>query len=96
MIYVKWRWFHSFLDEPVLIFAELDDDRWLLREVAVFSDGRREYQDGRGTVLSEMPYDSNAEINAADEFQIEFIEEKVFAAEWKKACEEGMDRNGAV
>ncbi len=40
MKYIKVKWLHSHPDEPVLLYSELDKDRWETRKVEVFADGR--------------------------------------------------------
>jgi hypothetical protein len=40
MIYLKVKWNHSFSDEPVLLYSELDRKRWELRKIEVFPNGR--------------------------------------------------------
>jgi hypothetical protein len=35
---VLWR--HHFPDEPVLLYSELDDERWETRKVEIWRDGR--------------------------------------------------------
>jgi hypothetical protein len=39
MEYIKVKWLHSHPDEPVLLYSELDDNRWETRKVEVFADG---------------------------------------------------------
>ena len=40
MEYIMVKWLHSHPDEPVLLYSELDKDRWETRKVEVFADGR--------------------------------------------------------
>ena len=43
MNYLTVRWKHSLSTEPVLLYSEIDDDRWERRKVEVFRDGRQGY-----------------------------------------------------
>jgi hypothetical protein len=43
MKYVKVRWIHSFPDEPIWLFSELDDEQWETRKVEIFADGAKGY-----------------------------------------------------
>jgi len=45
MTYIRVRWIHTFPDEPVLLFSEIDGQRWEARKVDFFSDGRLGYAD---------------------------------------------------
>ena len=56
MIYLKVKWNHSFSDEPVLLYSELDRERWEVRKVEVFPGGRMAYAGpgvavGRGGII---------------------------------------------
>jgi len=39
MTYLKVKWIHSHPDAPVLLYSELDRERWEVRKVEVFRDG---------------------------------------------------------
>jgi hypothetical protein len=43
MIYIKVKWSHSFPDEPILLYSELDRERCEIRKVEAFPGGRMGY-----------------------------------------------------
>ena len=89
MNYLKVKWIHTYPDQPVFIYSELDDDRWELRKVEIFPDGRMGYADpevevGR-TGLSELPLPSFEKIAADPEFEPEVISKAEFERIWARA-----------
>lgn len=40
MTYFKCKWNHAHGDEPVLMYSELDEERWETRKVEIFRDGK--------------------------------------------------------
>jgi hypothetical protein len=40
MTYFKCKWNHAYRDEPVLLYSELDEERWETRKVEIFRDGK--------------------------------------------------------
>jgi hypothetical protein len=72
MTYIRVVWKHSFEDQPILLFSELDDDRWETRKVEVFRDGRVAYADGKsefgGAVLGEKRVPPQSEIASDPQF----------------------------
>ncbi|OXM61902.1 DUF6881 domain-containing protein [Amycolatopsis vastitatis] len=87
--YVKVRWDHGFADEPVELFSELGEDRYEVRKVDVYRDGRADWADaGRETDtigLGEVPFPGLGEINAQPEFHAEVITAEEFEAAWVRA-----------
>lgn len=59
MGYLRVEWTQHNPEMPVEIYSELDEDRWEVRKVEVFADGRVQYSDGvestGRTDLSELP-----------------------------------------
>ncbi len=43
--YIKVRWLHTSPDDPVLLYSELDAERWEQRKVDIFADGRTGFAD---------------------------------------------------
>jgi hypothetical protein len=84
---VKWR--HESEDEPVLLYSELDDDRWEVRKVEVYRDGQCDHANSTestgSTRLGEIPVPPLAEIAAAPEFEAKEISEHEFEEVWAKA-----------
>ncbi|PKV82652.1 hypothetical protein [Streptomyces sp. TLI_146] len=87
--YVKVRWDHEFTEEPVDIFSELDDDRYEVRKVEVYREGRLDWADSSRetgtTFLGEVPFPDLQEINSQGEFHAEPITVAEFEAVWRRA-----------
>ncbi|HRX84826.1 MAG TPA: hypothetical protein P5572_07395 [Phycisphaerae bacterium] len=87
MTYIKVRWIHSHPDEPVLLYSELNDDRWEVRKIEVYRDGRRGFasvSDSVGdTRLGQGPVPTLAEIAADPQFEPVAIERAEFEAAWR-------------
>ena len=43
MTYFKGKWKHSFEEEPVWFYSELDEERWEVRKVEIHGDGRKNF-----------------------------------------------------
>ena len=89
MTYLKVKWIHAYPDQPVLIYSELDHERWELRKVEIFSDGRIWYADAEvevgDTGLGQMPLPSVEEIAADPQFVPEVISNAEFEKIWAMA-----------
>jgi hypothetical protein len=72
----------------VLLFSELEDDRWETRKVEVFSDGHCGYADRNeehaGTGLSIEPIPSLVEIAAQPQFEPYEISREEFELVWAR------------
>jgi hypothetical protein len=44
--YQRVRWLHDFVDRPVQLYGEIDDDGWAVRKVDEFRDGRLAWTEG--------------------------------------------------
>jgi hypothetical protein len=88
MKYIKVKWLHSNPDEPVLLYSELDKDRWETRKVEVFADGRMgfasatEATPSTGTRLSIEPLPTLNEIARDPQFQPVEITKDEFEKLW--------------
>lgn len=93
MDYLKVQWAHDFPDEPVTFYSELGDDRYEVRKVQVYRDGRVEWADEdheTDTVgLSEVAVPSFEEIDDQAEFAAEIITADDFDAVWQRAVRTG-------
>ena len=73
----------------MLIYSELDHERWELRKVEIFPDGRMLYADPEvefeETGLGQMPLPSLEEIAADPEFEPEVISKVEFEKIWAMA-----------
>jgi hypothetical protein len=90
MQYLKVHWKHEHPDEPVLLYSELDDERYEVRKVDVFRDGALGYADnsqshGKGTILAAVPIPSITEIGSNPEFRASTITRDEFETMWRKA-----------
>jgi hypothetical protein len=91
MTYMKVRWIHSFSDQPVLLYSELDAQRGEARKVEIFPDGGMGCADReretKGTSLSTQSLPSLAEIAADPQFEPVEITKAEFEAVWAKATD---------
>ena len=89
MKYTKVRWIHAHADEPIWIYAELDEDLNEIRKVEVFADGSKGYADkvreSGTTGLSIEPWPPLDEIAADPQFAPEEISSSEFEEIWA-AC----------
>jgi hypothetical protein len=87
--YLKAKWKHAFNNEPVFLYSELDGERWELRKVEVFPDGRIGFAgpgvEIGGTRLSEVPLPSFEQIATDPQFEPATISRAEFDAIWAKA-----------
>ena len=85
-LYVKWT--HKDPGAPVHIYSELGDDRFELRKVEIWADGRKGFADSTeeagGTALGSMPVPTLAEIAAQPEYQAKEIPQEEFQRIWLK------------
>jgi len=89
MTYILVRWLQQFADEPILLYSELDSDRYETRKVEIFRGGRvglaGEGLEFGGSVLGVVPVPSFAEINDSQEFVPQEISPDEFDAIWRIA-----------
>ncbi|EPV2501582.1 DUF6881 domain-containing protein [Enterobacter hormaechei] len=89
MKYIKVYWNHSFDDEPVELYSEIDDSRYEVRKVEVFSTGDLIFSDESTpiniTTLGELPLPSLSEINKDSQFKAIYIDAVEFENIWTKA-----------
>ena len=58
--YIKCVWLHDHDDEPFELYAQIDEDRFEVRKIFFFKDGRKEIgsiDDDYSEILSEVPWD---------------------------------------
>ena len=93
--YLRVEWKHTHADDPVMLYSELDEDRWEVRKVEVFADGRMTYADGRGatgdTQLGEDQVPPVDEIAKNAEFAPVVISRAEFETVWSKATDADGD-----
>jgi hypothetical protein len=87
--YLKLIWHHDFADEPTWLYSELDENRYEVRKVEVFRDGRRFFADSQSSngnsMLGEIPAPSLAELADEPEFTPSEISGDEFEAQWDAA-----------
>jgi hypothetical protein len=86
MKYFRCEWLHSDPDYPVVLYSEIDDERWETRKVDIYADGRRGFasqteQSGH-TQLGIESVPSFEEINSDPEFKLVEIERTEFEQVW--------------
>src|SRR5262245_38184841 len=86
--YIKVEWIHAFVDEPVLLYSEVDAHGWEIRKVEVFADGRVGYASATEraqstmTELSLEPLPPLDEIASDPQFRPIAITKKEFEEVW--------------
>jgi hypothetical protein len=88
MTYIKVRWIHSHVDEPVLLHGELDDNRWEKHKVEVFADGHCGYaspaESAGSTRLAQEPIPLLAEIASDPQVSPVEVTKQEFEAVWAR------------
>ncbi len=91
--YVCGEWFHDFADEPCVFYAELDEERYELRKIEIFKNGKSTRDSAEDLkrdpmALADQPWPSLEEINAIEdpeEFHAEEISAVEFEERWKSS-----------
>jgi hypothetical protein len=90
--YLKVYWHHDLPDEPVELYSELDDDRWEIRKIEIFRDGRCELADQAqltgALTIGEAPIPLFEEIAEQVEFSPFLIDASEFETVWQRAVAE--------
>jgi hypothetical protein len=91
MTYLLVRWLHDFADGPILLFSELDGDRFETRKVEIFRGGRVGLAGAGlevgGSGLGVVPVPTVAEIAASPEFMPQELSADEFEAIWRIALQ---------
>jgi hypothetical protein len=86
MKYIKVMWLHQYVDEPVVVYSEIDNDGWETRKVEIFANGSGTFASATthtGTSgLAEIPVPSLEEINSDPQFQGVEITKEEFEQIW--------------
>jgi len=91
MTYLKCKWKHDNPDHPILLYSELDEERWETRKVEIFRNGKLGFADrdtefgGSGLGLEPVP--PLTAIAADPEFEPEAITKAEFELVWSAAVE---------
>lgn len=98
MKYIKVLWSHDSAENPIVYLSELGEDRYEIRKVQWYRDGRSEWADEShetDTVgLSEIAFPDLEEISSQDEFQAEEISAEEFESSWVRARPPGEGAHG--
>lgn len=77
---------------PVFIYSELDDERFEVRKVEIFHDGRMGWAsllaEFGGTALSPEPISANIEMASNPVFVLTIIDREAFEELWKECSSE--------
>ena len=88
MNYICVKWIHSCPDDPVWLYSEIDSNRWEIRKVEIFADGRYGYasaaESGGETRLGECPVPPLTEIAADPQFEPAEITKEKFEEMWQR------------
>lgn len=89
MQYIKVSWTHSLNSEPVLLYSELDEKRFEVRKVEIYSDGRCDYADASGSLgetrLSTEALPLISDIDRDIQFESAAITQEEFERVWSKS-----------
>lgn len=89
MEYLRVRWVHNHSSEPIILISELDADRFELRKIEKFRDGKIGTASVKGstpgTRLGEAPVPPLNVIEADPQFVIEPCSPSDFEQEWRSA-----------
>lgn len=89
MMYIEVKWIHSLSSEPVVMYSEVDQDRWEVRKVEIYADGRMGFASSTeskgGSALSEEALPSIAQIAEDPQFEPTEITRVDFERVWSKA-----------
>lgn len=75
MLYYKTIWNHTNDCDPIIMYSEIDEERYETKRLDIFLDGHVAYFDNRTPLeLGEAPYPSDFDaINATGEFDVSEI-----------------------
>jgi len=86
MSFIKTTWVYARPDRPVRLYSELDEDRWEVRKVNVYSDGHCAYADEHnevgGVMLSDQPFLPLSELSDTQELRTIEISSEEFEHIW--------------
>lgn len=95
MEYIKVKWLHQFEDEPILLLSELDNQRFEVRKMEFYADGRIGFASGEisagQTMLGEVAMPSAAEISSDTAFLVEELSADEFDSLWMAAVASKSD-----
>jgi Domain of unknown function (DUF6881) len=91
MNYIRAAWHHSFPDEPIVLYSEMNEERWEVRKVDIFREGPPGIASAtlstRDSMLSEKPIPPISEIASDAQFEPSEITKEEFEEVWSKAIQ---------
>jgi hypothetical protein len=89
--YLEVSWNHFLPNEPIVLLSELDSDRWEIRKVEMYADGRMNYcsknEGAFGCELSIEPLPTVLEIGEDPQFVPREITKGQFEGCWSRAVD---------
>jgi hypothetical protein len=93
MRYLQVNWHHDSPDDPVVLYAEIDDHGWEQRKVDEYADGSVLFADAHrfsdDVSLADKPYPPIEQIALDDQFTVEERDAPAFEAIWERAQRSG-------
>lgn len=97
MHYIRVQWHHDFGDEPVILYSEIDNNRYETRKVEHYRDGSADYADSAirtgATLLGELPMPPIEDIAEQPEFTPVGITASEFERVWVNATQRHRRNN---
>jgi hypothetical protein len=94
MNYIQVKWNHTFRNEPVWLYSELDDRQWEIRKIEIFPDGTFGYAGPNeafgSTRLSIEPLPPLGEIASDPQFEPCETSREKFEELWAKRKSGGI------
>ena len=88
MKYICVKWKHSNLDDPILLYSEIDEQRMETRKIEIFADDSQGYAsivESIGTTrLGELPVPELIEISGDPQFEPAEIAKEEFERLWER------------
>lgn len=88
MKYIKVKWMHNFLEEPIYIYSEFDDNYCETRKIEIYANGTFGYANKEvafnGSILSEKRIPTIDEIAKDSQFVPKKIKKEEFESMYKK------------
>jgi hypothetical protein len=89
MTYIAVRWIDASSTDPVLLYSELNPERWEVRKVEIYADGTAHFADTTQhsgiTELGLLPAPPPEEISASPYFDLREVSPEEFETVWRSA-----------
>ncbi|MDQ0198242.1 DUF6881 domain-containing protein [Neobacillus ginsengisoli] len=88
MEYIYVEWIHNFIDDPVILISEIDENRFEKRKIEIYKNGKIGFAYNNvkvmGTRLSTEPMSSLNDISSDSQFSPKVITKDVFEKYWNE------------